>query len=239
MRYALFALLAACTSAPATDPMLAYEPGPWFVGEQHTMTVEWPPEVTCNNDGWDCQTGPIVNFQLDAVACNGCVTTGLELHRTVGNAISFQFAATTTADVSLDIDVSSGGVQRHFIAAGLGDQELALEASCEVVFDDYLDASVLPTTPCGPTRRSDQAIVIDWDIRTLRGTRIPFCPDNATICEPAYPRKVSMIELSPAPQVWRDTTPIYTSLAASTVAMTVPLADGSPSSATISIPPIQ
>jgi hypothetical protein len=51
-----------------------------------------------------------------------------------------------------------------------------------------------------------------------------------------------MIQLTPAPQQWwADQVPIYTSLDASTrsITMTAPLADGTLSSATIAVPPLQ
>lgn len=226
-------------SAPATDPTLDLAQGPWFVGEPQTVHVEWPAGESCNSDGWDCQAGPLVWFQIDQVTCTGCTTSGVQLGQQVGNATSFDFVATTTDAIALEVDVSSGGDTRTLTATGSGDRELALVADCEVVFTSDLDDSELPTQPCGATRTADQAVVVGWYIQTLRGERVPFCPDDASSCEPDYPRKTSQIELTPAPQMWwAGTVPVYTSLAAPTIAMTVPLADGTPSSATIAVPPL-
>ena len=234
--------LTACMSAPATDPQLDYDAGPWFVGETHTMHVEWPQEVSCNNSGWNCDTGPLVWFQLDKVTCTGCTTSGVQIGQSVGNATSFDYVATTTDAISIEVDLSSDGEQRHLVASSVGDREIGLVANCDIVNANELEGTELPSVPCGGTRTADDFVAVDWYIHTLRGERIPFCPDDAISCDPDYPRKTSMIQLTPAPQQWwADQVPIYTSLDASTrsITMTAPLADGTLSSATIAVPPLQ
>ena len=236
MKIACVALLAACTTTtPATDPELSFTTGtgPWFLGEANKLTVNWPPAMSCTNDGWDCETGPAVDYQIDHVTCTGCTVGKLTDH-------DFEFTANTTDAISIAVDVSAGGDKRHLVATGVGDREIELVASCSLVWSQEIEGvSELTTWPCGETRGAEDDIVLDWHIRTLRGERVPFCPDGAT-CQPNYSRKTSMIQLSAAPQLWwGGTVPIFSSIDTSTLTITVPLADGSPSSATIAIPPIQ
>ena len=234
----LCAFAAACVRPPTTDPQLVYDPDPWFLGEPQTMHVEWPPESSCSAP-LDCSTGPLVSFQLDQVACTGCTTSGVELGQEVENATSFQFVATTTDAIEIDVDLDSDGESRHLSATSVGDRELALVASCSIVWTDELGDSELDPQPCGATRRSDQAVLIDWTIQTVRGNHgQPFCPDGAR-CEPDYPRKLSQIELSPPPESWWADAPVYTSITAPSVTMTLPLDTGARSTATIDIPPLQ
>jgi len=234
----LSAFAAACASKPSTDPQLDYDPGPWFVGEQQTMTIEWSPASSCSAP-FDCTTGPLVPFQLDNVTCTGCTTSGVELGQEAENATSFQFVATTTDAIEIDIEIDSDGDSYHLTATSTGDRELALVASCDVVWSDEIEDPELEPEPCGAMRTSDQAVLIDWSIQTLHGNRgQPFCPDGAR-CEPDYPRKLSQIQLSPAPQSWRADAPVYTAISTASVTMTVPLDTGALSTATIDIPSVQ
>ena len=227
MKFAPLVLLVACTSAPTTEPTIEPNAGPWFVNEPTNVGIEWPQDVQCNSNSWSCDSGPVVEFNIDNVTCAGCTTTGIQVGQEVTTSIDFTLVASTTDAITLEVDVSAAGVSRHLVATATGDRELGLVAHCQLLWPEQVGETQLDGRDCGTSRAAGEDVMIDWHIATVHGERLVWDAEDTS-------------QISPAPQMWwGHVTPVYTSLGAPSVTMTLPLGDGSLSTATIAIPPVQ
>jgi hypothetical protein len=233
----------ACTQAPTTDPVLvvnANDASTWFESEPIAVTVEWPADVECTNDGWNCTSGPLPAFSITSTTCNGCALSDLPLG-TMENAAGFTLLPTTTDAITLSVTVESDGLVRELTATAAGDRETGLRVDCEVLRTDLLDESVIDSSelaPCGATHAADETVILAPSITTMHGaSRFPFCPDGA-LCSPAYPRKTSQIAFTGASVAWnvRDFVTLTDATAAHQVTVTAPLADGTMSTVKVTTP---
>jgi hypothetical protein len=239
--FVVLVLFASCTELPLTEPELSYDGSTWFENERQQLTVRWPAAESCSNSGWNCERGPLPRFRITAVTCDGCRAIDVPYNKTYFNADGFDFEATTTDPITIDVEVESGGTHRTLTRRGMGDRELAVHVRCQVVPTVLLAETNISSNAfhdCGPTRRPQDTVVLSVSIHTFHGTeRYPFCPDDAR-CSPAWPRKTSSISYAPAPDAWRWDSALYSRAEGATVTVSAPLNTGEISTTTVMVPPI-
>jgi hypothetical protein len=246
-RFACLVLLAACTSSegPAGDPVMSAGTGPWLVGEQNEVQIQWLPYVDCP-DVTHCESPPSNVLEVDSIECDGCSITNTYAGGVSGGGANIPAIAQRDGAITITASLTfvPTGEQQTISTVVQGDHEVALGAECAWMWasevQPSLEGNYEPTFPCEATRRSDQAVLVTPFVQTAGGVKLyPFeleAPTNASPQPNA--RTFSAITTSLAPDRWTFSSAVYTAPAARSVTLTTRLSSGGIGTTTVVVPPV-